>query len=222
MDPQATRFNSTDEFLDTILGLEPQQNGEGEFSDLDVNQDRVVAPSDALIVINELNRFTVAVEVEGESTRPKAYKLDVNNDGAVTHFDVLKIVNYLNRFLENDLAGTALEGLAEGEAPDETPARPIVMPLNPKLTHVFPRTVATSRPSNESDRINRSDDNVLQQVNAPPLVAATVKLRQQTDMVDRVLERSMGDLLPLDLDDCLETICPAINADKSLPSGLSV
>lgn len=53
---------------------------------LDVNQDTLVTPLDALLIINELNR--------DQSTDNE--KLDVNEDGMVTPLDVLLVINHLN------------------------------------------------------------------------------------------------------------------------------
>jgi hypothetical protein len=62
----------------------------------DVNADGRVTPSDALLVVNQLNRSGAAALpalIEGES--PPAY-LDVNGDGNATALDALLVVNWLN------------------------------------------------------------------------------------------------------------------------------
>ena len=62
----------------------------------DVNADGRVSPSDAVLVVNHLNRSAAAalpVLVEGES--PPAY-VDVNGDGNATAIDALLVVNWLN------------------------------------------------------------------------------------------------------------------------------
>jgi hypothetical protein len=64
----------------------PQQN---KTNPLDVNDDGVVSPTDALVVINYLNSF-------GTETIPKDTFLDVNGDGTVSPIDALTIINYLD------------------------------------------------------------------------------------------------------------------------------
>ncbi|MCO6458953.1 MAG: Ig-like domain-containing protein [Pirellulaceae bacterium] len=106
IDPRATRFSSTDQLLDTLLGNEPDAGGpaaaEGEFSPLDVNRDGQVAPGDALQVFNYLNRtrrtplVIGAGEAQGDDLAPMVHSLDVNGDGVVSPSDALAVVNHLN------------------------------------------------------------------------------------------------------------------------------
>jgi RHS repeat-associated protein len=67
---------------------------------LDVNQDRSVAPLDALVVINDLNRNGPR-DLPAEKTDPSAPFLDVNRDGGVNPIDALQIINALNRDLQS-------------------------------------------------------------------------------------------------------------------------
>ncbi|HND54077.1 MAG TPA: dockerin type I domain-containing protein, partial [Pirellulaceae bacterium] len=61
---------------------------------LDVDGDGFVAPIDALLVVNALNRGeTTPSQANGEQAPPY---LDVDSDGVVAPIDVLQIVNYLN------------------------------------------------------------------------------------------------------------------------------
>ncbi|MEZ6133988.1 MAG: Ig-like domain-containing protein [Pirellulaceae bacterium] len=67
----------------------------------DVNVDFIVSPSDALTIINEINRRgTNSAAGEGESTGVVG-KLDVNNDGILSGADVLGVINRLNGEGEN-------------------------------------------------------------------------------------------------------------------------
>jgi hypothetical protein len=72
---------------------------------LDVNDDGVIVPLDALLVINDLNA-NGARELLEPSTGPPY--LDVNGDGFVSSIDALLIINYLNFVVGG--------GEAEGEA----------------------------------------------------------------------------------------------------------
>lgn len=60
----------------------------------DVNQDNIVSPLDALVVINDLNRrggrLLQGLNLEG-------YFIDVNDDGWLTPLDALVVINHLNR-----------------------------------------------------------------------------------------------------------------------------
>ncbi len=60
---------------------------------LDVNDDKVIAPLDALVIINDLN--TNGSRPLGTPPQGPPY-LDVNGDGFVTPLDALLIINYLN------------------------------------------------------------------------------------------------------------------------------
>jgi hypothetical protein len=62
---------------------------------LDVNADGVVAPNDALQVINELNAHGARPLVGSWSDAPGSY-LDVNGDHEVSPLDALLVINELN------------------------------------------------------------------------------------------------------------------------------
>jgi hypothetical protein len=68
---------------------------------LDVNDDGVVSPRDALLVINALNRREAGISIKDY----RQYYLDTNGDGLLTPIDALRVINRLNR----------AEGEAEGE-----------------------------------------------------------------------------------------------------------
>ena len=61
---------------------------------LDVNDDRAVAPGDAIRVVSYLNRFGTGAELPTGSPPPF---LDVNGDDAISAIDALLVVNHLNR-----------------------------------------------------------------------------------------------------------------------------
>ena len=66
---------------------------------LDVSNDGVVSPMDALIVINRLNRELGAApltDADSRSTNNSIIYMDTNGDRFVSPVDVLNIVNYLN------------------------------------------------------------------------------------------------------------------------------
>lgn len=62
--------------------------GQDAIHDCDVNDDNVVTPLDALMIVNELN--------SADRTRNIADSYDVNQDGAITPMDALLVVNTLN------------------------------------------------------------------------------------------------------------------------------
>ena len=79
-------------------------DGEGEGTNvanpLDVNQDTIVSPIDALLVITQLNRFgagtysPMLAAASGQGV-PENF-LDVNTDGMVTAMDAKLVIDYLN------------------------------------------------------------------------------------------------------------------------------
>jgi len=79
---------------------------------VDVNDDEVATPHDALKVVNAINRFGVGnlpviVASDANYMPPNAF-LDVNGDGLLTSNDALQVINFLNRQNGN--------GEGEGEA----------------------------------------------------------------------------------------------------------
>ena len=58
----------------------------------DVNEDGGVSAVDALVVINDLNRYSARVLTWDD---PTEYMVDVNNDGAVSALDALIVINSL-------------------------------------------------------------------------------------------------------------------------------
>jgi hypothetical protein len=61
---------------------------------LDVNDNGVIQPLDALVVINELNRSEARELTDDDLTPPY---FDVNGDRSITPIDALRVINYLNR-----------------------------------------------------------------------------------------------------------------------------
>ena len=61
---------------------------------MDVNNDKVVAPQDVLIIINDLNAR--GGRKLPYITSPPQYLLDVNRDNALLPADALQIINHLN------------------------------------------------------------------------------------------------------------------------------
>ncbi len=80
------------DFLNTS-GANPLQNGT---MPPDVNNDGIVSAMDALVIINQLARHTVA-EGESGSSVANSYFMDVNGDTKVTALDALQVINYLSR-----------------------------------------------------------------------------------------------------------------------------
>ena len=61
----------------------------------DVNGDMVIAPGDALVLVNQLNRLGADGESNDASPSQPMF-LDVNGDKHLTPQDVLRVVNALN------------------------------------------------------------------------------------------------------------------------------
>ncbi len=77
----------------------------------DVNNDGVVSPIDALVVINSLTRGgmrQLIASPSGEGEASSRVFLDVNRDGYLTSLDVLQVINRLSRISKS--------GSGEGEA----------------------------------------------------------------------------------------------------------
>ncbi|MGE0761180.1 MAG: dockerin type I domain-containing protein, partial [Pirellulaceae bacterium] len=99
----------------TAEGETPLQNPSNR---VDVDNDGTVAPFDALLVVNRLNRSAGGAKGEtGGAVYP-----DVNGDGQVTPLDVLAIVNYLNRQTGRDGEGEGATPVASNMLPSDTPA----------------------------------------------------------------------------------------------------
>lgn len=100
--------SATQTFAVNITKPHPQHNAA---EPMDVDSDRVVAPADALQVIDYLNalRFTQTSSANG----PPYY--DVNGDGFVSPIDALLIIDQLNA-----------EGMPEGESPSIAKAPPVI------------------------------------------------------------------------------------------------
>jgi hypothetical protein len=85
---------------------------------LDINNDGIVVPFDALLVINELNQPQYRDPITGElppAPNPVPFFFDVNGDGFASPFDAILIINFLNG--QAAPAAVAVSAMAEGEAP---------------------------------------------------------------------------------------------------------
>jgi hypothetical protein len=86
------RFAMDGDCVDNVdVCVSPASDSQNALIAEDVNQDGVVTPIDALIVINELNK---------NGPRPVeavSHTVDVNGDGYVTPLDSLVVINELNR-----------------------------------------------------------------------------------------------------------------------------
>jgi hypothetical protein len=83
------------------------------FNELDINDDGMVVPLDALLIVDELNSRGTRALANGPAT-PGIY-LDSNGDEYVSPMDVLLVVNHLNEFGGDELA------LAVSLTPDSDP-----------------------------------------------------------------------------------------------------
>lgn len=93
----------------------PALDNDQRLNPLDVNQNGTVTPSDALAVINSLNR-TAEGEWAGLGAS-SSLRTDVNGDGQTGPIDALVILNYLNRV---SFASLEVDDASEDEDEDET------------------------------------------------------------------------------------------------------
>ena len=89
---------------------------------LDVSGDLIIAPTDARIIVNDLNRGgpRMTLEPTSASELPKYY-YDTNGDGFITSFDVLAIINYLNSRLRDGEGEEAAEPVEQNESGQPAP-----------------------------------------------------------------------------------------------------
>jgi len=80
---------------------------------LDVNDDGLVSPIDALLVINQMNRESVAGEGEQSSSNGKRYYTDVNGDNRTTALDALQVINYLKKASSSQGSGEQIALLSD-------------------------------------------------------------------------------------------------------------
>jgi hypothetical protein len=90
----------------------------------DVNNDGLISPTDALIVINQINRFPSSElpELVNDSNYPTRF-FDTNGDTRITPIDALIVVNYLNR-------RSTSEGELDAETNPKLRASPSTDPLS--------------------------------------------------------------------------------------------
>jgi len=93
------------------------------YNPLDVNQDTIVSPIDALLVISHLNRYGAGafspVLAASSGQGVPEYFLDVNVDGMVTAMDAKQVIDHLN--LKAAAAGaSSVQAEGEGEADGDT------------------------------------------------------------------------------------------------------
>ena len=100
------------EILELVIGAgAPNQNAS---FNLDVNDDGLVSPIDALLVINQMNRDSMSME--GEQTGNsggKRYYTDVNGDNRTTALDALQVINYLKRANNSQGSGEQIALLSD-------------------------------------------------------------------------------------------------------------
>jgi len=101
VEPARIRYNVT------TVTIGSGASGEGSFRQngllpMDVNNDGVVTPLDALLIINQISQIQTSGEGESSSNgTPSAFFTDVNGDGQITPLDALLVVNYLSRARTN-------------------------------------------------------------------------------------------------------------------------
>ena len=125
---------------------------------LDVNDDEIVTPLDALLIINTLLRETYPGGVlpeASDATNPVLRYLDVSGDAQVTTNDGLRVINYINQLVSGGAnTGSGTSGAGEGEAEAETDPRlpigwlPFINDVVARSTAYFDGEVETIRKRN--------------------------------------------------------------------------
>ena len=122
---------------------------------LDVNDDGVTAPLDALHIINTLNQLG-SRSLPTERTLEAPY-YDVNFDGIVSPADVLHIINFLNR-TASSAEGEVSDPQSQTEqplAPDATDAVLPVVPVTPDIADLYYRGIDRRYQSSDEDASER-------------------------------------------------------------------
>lgn len=91
----------------------------------DVNNDGLVSPIDALLIINQMKRAEVSAEGEqaAEGEQVASYFTDVNGDSKTSALDALQVINYLKRMTDSQGNPEQLVvGAATSSAPADTSA----------------------------------------------------------------------------------------------------
>jgi hypothetical protein len=151
----------------------------------DVNADGVVAPLDALVIINDLNS-TGSRSLNSGSGAPF---LDVSQDGAVTPLDVLLVINFLN-----DRSATG-EGEAGGMATPRLPRQAIaidtavVQDVAAVWADNCPELLQASRSSRDAARDSAELDPAA--VTTRPLLSSTAQTRQESSRSEARLNETL-------------------------------
>ena len=111
---------------------------------VDVNNDGLITPIDALLIINEINLRGARTLVGTDLTFPPF--IDTNGDGMLTPTDVLQVINYLN---SHTSSGRALSGEAESRLATHRHAT-LTQPTLTEPTLTEPeRSTAQARPATQ-------------------------------------------------------------------------
>jgi hypothetical protein len=118
------------------IGGAPYQNANNQY---DVNNDGLVSPGDALVIINYLNKFgslslvppatppftpAGTLDAQGNPVKGQGNYVDVNGTGSMEPLDALIVINYIN----SKIATAAAQGEGEGAATASS-ASPIIPPV---------------------------------------------------------------------------------------------
>ena len=137
-----------------ITSLVPWQNGD---LPLDVNNDGIIAPLDALLVINELNMRRASDSVSGLLMNPPVAPndpdslgyVDVDGNGFATPRDALLVINELNQ------SAPATAAVAAEAEPDEAGVL-LLDSGSDQSTVLIGASLLTSDPSLSADAVDRA------------------------------------------------------------------
>lgn len=113
-DVQQRSLTASQAITDLMFGMDnpPWTN---PFNSEDINNDGIISPLDALLVINYLNENGVReLPVPSESESPPPY-WDSSGDGWVTSLDALRVINFLNA--QAAAEGESMEGALAASVP---------------------------------------------------------------------------------------------------------
>jgi len=137
----------------------------------DVNNDSIVSPVDALLVINELSRQQRG-ELKSQPVAPSTRFFDVNGDGLTTAVDALRVINSIPK--------------GEGEKNLRSPAAPVTLNSN----HVKAPGVGTTFNATFNPAETANADNLLTEADVQRLLARASMASSSQDAIIAIVDRS--------------------------------
>lgn len=162
------------------VGASAEGEATNAFNPLDVNLDGVVTPNDAMLVINQLNRYgagpysPMLAAALGQGV--PEYFYDVNSDGNVTPFDAKLVIDHLN-LMANQAKSSSAQVSGEGEGEDGGGI--VSQALGPTVTSSSPSSSSSTSdagdPASFARRVDQLLTDDLAAVKGTPAVMASVE-----------------------------------------------